>query len=385
MKDSSNNISKIISKYLMGELNEKEQDTLDRWLENPDNAKQFHQMTAVDTVLERMEQYDKNRFDADKAYAKVIRGMHSNRRWLSYAAAILLPLAIAVGIYIGSSQEQPSVVVAQSGTQQVQPKAPILITDEGEYALGEADTTFTIGNTQLVSDQNQLSYQKESDQPQAEAEKLVYNTIKTPKGVKYRVVLGDGTTVWLNSETELRYPVNFSSANREVFVKGEAYFDVAKEANKPFLVHFDDRQIRVLGTKFNVESYQGEQNDWVTLEEGAIQLTAENKELKLSPNKQAVIDNARGSLEMKTVDASVYSAWKDQVYLYKGATLRTIINDFERDFDIHVSCEEEAVLQEKFSLKISSRLSFEAIFSALEKTNELEIEIENNHVIIRKK
>ncbi|MFV0366159.1 MAG: FecR family protein [Mangrovibacterium sp.] len=385
MKAIPDNISKIISKFLVGVLNKEERAVLSKWLENPDNEKQFYEIVDVEVFLERLKYYQDSNFDSEKAYKKVVRRYSLYREWIPYAAAVLIPLAVAFWTQSDNWQETPKTIELASKTEiQSQPQMPILITDDGEYALGESDTTFVIGGTELVSNHDLLSYNKGNKANETKEGKLIYNTIRTPKGVKYNVVLSDGTEVWLNSETEFRYPVNFSGENREVFVKGEAYFDVTKDKNMPFLVSFEDRQVRVLGTKFNVKSYNNEKHDLVTLVEGSIILADKNDEIKLVPDQQAVIDNTGKTFKIRNVDGDLYTAWKDNVYLYRNETLQTIVNDIERDFDIKVSYQDQEMRNEEFSLKISREISFEDIFSAIEKTNEVDIEIENNNVIIRK-
>jgi ferric-dicitrate binding protein FerR (iron transport regulator) len=380
MELTPDHISQLISKFLTGKLSKEEKATLDKWLEDPYNEMQFYKIIDAGAFLDKMEQYKK--FDSVKAFQKVNRKHRSYKKWIGYAAVIVLPLAIAMGILSKNWQEAQqydnTLVSADPESKDV-----VLSTGEGLYTLGKSDTTISINNMRLQSDREQLSYQDGGDTAD---KKLVYNTLQTPKGLKYKVILSDGTEVWLNSETKFRYPVDFIAANREVFIEeGEAYFDVAKNKNKPFVVNFDGRRVQVLGTQFNVKSYKEEEYDLITLVEGSIELISDNNKVELVPNQQAVINNANQALQLKTVEGSLYTAWKDNVYLYKNQPLQTIVSDLERDFNFRVFYQNPEMKQEKFSLKISRKLPFEAIFSAIEKTHEVDIEIKNNNVIIRKK
>jgi ferric-dicitrate binding protein FerR (iron transport regulator) len=369
-----------MNKFLTGKLSKEEKATLDKWLEDPYNEMQFYKIIDAGAFLDKMEQYKK--FESVKAFQKVNRKHRSYKKWIGYAAVIVLPLAIAMGILSKNWQEAQqydnTLVSADPESKDV-----VLSTGEGLYTLGRSDTTISINNMRLQSDREQLSYQDGGDTAD---KKLVYNTLQIPKGLKYKVILSDGTEVWLNSETKFRYPVDFIAANREVFIEeGEAYFDVAKNKNKPFVVNFDGRRVQVLGTQFNVKSYKEEEYDLITLVEGSIELISDNNKVELVPNQQAVINNANQALQLKTVEGSLYTAWKDNVYLYKNQPLQTIVSDLERDFNFRVFYQNPEMKQEKFSLKISRKLPFEAIFSAIEKTHEVDIEIKNNNVIIRKK
>lgn len=381
MELTPDHISLLITKFLTGELSKEEKATLDKWLEDPYNEMQFYKIIDAGAFLDKMEQYKK--FDSAKAFQKVNRKHRSYKKWIGYAAVIVLPLAIAMGILSKNWQEAQqynrTLVSADPESKEV-----VLSTGEGLYTLGKSDTTISINNMRLESDREQLSYQDRGEA--VEKASLVYNTLQTPKGLKYKVILSDGTEVWLNSETKFRYPVDFIAANREVFIEeGEAYFDVVKNKDKPFVVNFDGRRVQVLGTQFNVKSYKEEQYDLITLVEGSIELISDDNKVELVPNQQAVINNSSQALRLKTVEGSLYTAWKDNVYLYKNQPLQTIVSDLERDFNFRVFYQNPEMKQEKFSLKISRKLPFEAIFSAIEKTHEVDIEIKNNNVIIRKK
>lgn len=375
-------ISELITKHLIGKLSDEEKNLLDKWLEDPYNQMQFDKITHGESFLNKFEKYEK--YNTQKAWKNLLRSKRKPyKEWLAYAAVILIPLCIGVLIFQNSLLENEQVQLLSENKEATLDEI-LLTTNKGDYVLGKADTIYQIGSVDVASDSEQLSYnsKKTDNKPQ----ELVYNTLQTPKGVKYKVVLSDGTEVWLNSETKFRYPVNFISNKREVFVEeGEAFFDVTRNVEKPFIVNFNHKKIQVLGTEFNVKSYEDEDNDLVTLVEGSIKLLTENNDVELVPNQQAVIRRINDKMQIKSVEGALYTAWKDNVYLYKNQPLNTIVRDLERDFDIRIFYQNQDLKDEKFSLKISRKLPFEAIFSAIEKTHEVAIEIKDNNVVIRKK
>lgn len=375
-------ISQLITKYLTGELTTKEEDLLDAWLEDPYNELQFNKIVDPNSFIKKVDQYRK--YDSSKAFKNVIKKQGKPyKMWLSYAAVIVLPIGIALGLLSKSIWDAPQSNNLLADTE-IASTEVLLSTQEGSYTLGKSDTTLSIGNMHLQTDKEQLSYSTGSTS--VKEEKLVYNVLKTPKGVKYKVVLSDGTNVWLNSETTFRYPINFITNKREVFVEeGEAFFDVTSNKDKPFVVNFNDKKIEVLGTEFNVKAYDDEDYDLVTLVEGSIKLISEHNDIELIPNQQAIISHSNNDMQVKVVEGALYTAWKDNVYLYKDQPLNTIIRDLERDFDIRVFYQNQDLKNEKFSLKISRKLPFEAIFSAIEKTHEIDIDIKDNNVILKKK
>jgi ferric-dicitrate binding protein FerR (iron transport regulator) len=375
-------ISELISKYLIGKLSEEERETLDNWMVDPYNQLQFDKITNAQSFLDKVEKYDK--YNAKKAWKKIEKSKRKSLRvWLAYAAVTIIPLCIGALILEMSTFDKGENYFSSHDIE-ISSDEIMLSTNDGDYVLGKSDTTLFVDDVNIKTDSEQLSYS--SMIASKSSPKLVYNTLKTPKGGKYKLVLSDGTVVWLNSETKFRYPVNFIADKREVFVEeGEVFFDVVSNKKKPFIVNFNDKKVQVLGTEFNVKSYDDEENDLITLVEGSIKLITEHSTVELLPNQQAVVNKSNNNMQIKPVEALFYTAWKDNIYLYKSQTLNTIITDLERDFDIKVFYQNEDLKNEKFSLKISRKHSFEAIFSALEKTHEIDIEINNNIIVLRKK
>ena len=374
-------ISQLISKHLTGKLSKDEKALLKSWLADPYNELQFNKIIDANSFLDKVEKYKK--YDSTKAFKKVFNTKRKPVKvWIAYAAAIVLPIVAAVGLLFNTwnkSYNGNILVSNDISTEEV-----VLSTASGAYIIGKKDTTFNIADIQIQSNEEQLSYQVGS--ATAKQVELEYNSLQTPKGLKYKLILSDGTAVWLNSETKFKYPVNFITETREVFVEeGEAFFEVAKNKEKPFIVNFNEKKIRVLGTEFNVKAYKSEDFDLVTLVEGSIRLISEHNNVELIPNQQAIIAHSNNNMQIKTVEGNLFTAWKDNIYLYKNQPLNTIVRDLERDFDIKVFYQNQDLKHKKFSLKISRKLSYESIFSAIEKTHEVDIEINNNNIIIRKK
>ena len=147
---------------------------------------------------------------------------------------------------------------------------------------------------------------------------LVYNTIDIPIGGEYQLVLADGTKVWLNADSKLRFPVSFTAERREVYLEGEAYFEVAKDSEHPFIVHISRGAIEVLGTGFNVRDYREEQKTVTTLVQGKVVYRPERqpgREIMLEPGFQ-IKDEEGGSLQPRKVDVILYTGWKDGKYVF---------------------------------------------------------------------
>ncbi len=167
---------------------------------------------------------------------------------------------------------------------------------------------------------------------------LVYNTLSTPRGGQYQVVLPDGTQVWLNSASSLSYPVEFSGNERRVKLTGEAYFEVAKNKDKPFYVTSNNTQIRVLGTHFNISAYSDDQELTTTLLEGSVEMSKNNTQLVLKPGWQAMVSNDADAKQIRVAQANIKEvmAWKNGYFIFNDDNIATIMKKVSRWYDVDV-------------------------------------------------
>lgn len=170
------------------------------------------------------------------------------------------------------------------------------------------------------------------------SKELTWNTVTAPRKHIAMCTIADGTEVWLNAGSTLSYPTNNQPDRREVKLTGEAYFKVTKNAEKPFFVITQQATVKVLGTTFNMKAYPGDRIV-TTLEEGSVQLfTQKSKDavFQLKPGEQAIYDPIEKKIEIATVDAIQFSAWRGDKYLFKDADLKTIITELERLYDVKI-------------------------------------------------
>ena len=165
---------------------------------------------------------------------------------------------------------------------------------------------------QVISDGNTLIYDAGEKGVQVE-----YHTIRVPRGGEYNLQLADGTKVYLNAGSSLRYPVRFTGKRREVTLSGEGYFEVAKDSTQPFVVRAGDVDVRVLGTAFNVNAYPEKETVATTLVEGRVQVNYKTGQQVIQPGMQLVYDKQNGKVDVSVVDTEVYTSWKDGYYYFK--------------------------------------------------------------------
>lgn len=212
--------------------------------------------------------------------------------------------------------------------------------------------------------------------------------LDVPRGREFKIVLEDSTEVWLNSDSQLRYPVSFADNERRVSVTGEVYMSVKKDASRPFYVESSGQEVRVYGTTFNIKAYPDERYVYITLETGSIalrQLSGEGGELILSPGNQAVYDPAESKVDMKTVNPDKISSWHQGRFVFEEQPLGNILRDMSRWYDFEFKFEDEGIENLVFMGTIPRYTDFKTALLTLEMCGDVEFKVADNTVIARKK
>jgi len=252
------------------------------------------------------------------------------RRLLPYAAFVAVVIGAAIVIrYKDVSPDTGSVLVAE----QIRPgasKAQLVLSDGRKIDLeAEEDSLYRqIEGENFVNDSGQLTYR---DRQKSGA--VRFHTIRIPRGGEYKVTLADGTRIWLNAASELIYPDYFQGRERQVVLKGEAYFEVAKDTERPFYVRIGDMKISVLGTSFNVSAYPGSERR-TTLVEGKVAIDWKQQHVEILPGQQAVETGER--LEIARVNVANYMGWKERRFVYEDKLLGEVLEELERWYDVEI-------------------------------------------------
>ncbi len=293
------------------------------------------------------------------------------KKWLPYAAAILI-LVVAGTLFL--MKGNPKQIDSQNNIVQATPVeiepgktgAILTLNDNTTVvldSLGNGLVTHQNG-TKVLLRNGQLLYQ--ADKTQAI---VAYNTMTTPKGRQFQLVLSDGTKVWLNAASSIRYPTVFSNKERKVEITGEAYFEVAHNASAPFKVKVNaETEIEVLGTHFNINSYENEESINTTLLEGSVRVKNISSAIVLAPGQQARVNGEEKIKVFNDVDVEQVMAWKNGVFNFNDATLQEVMRQLERWYDIEVRYE-KAVPRLEFYGKMGKDLSLQTVLRGLEKSN----------------
>ena len=268
---------------------------------------------------------------------------------------------------------------------------------EFQLSAGESRAVLTLANGQKLELTQQMSDsviaangvwvdatagRVEYKQNEVQDTSVIFNMLEVPRKGEYRLQLSDGTEVWMNSDSRIKYPVVFTGKERRVFLEGEAYFEVAKDEKIPFIVDMGKASIRVLGTSFNARAYRDENSIYATLAEGRIQLNAGRENLVLQPEEQGVVELFSGKLMRKKVEVNLYCGWKEGRFIFQEQTMEEIMNTLARWYDIQVFFENSAVRQVTFTGNLKRYDSFNQIIKFLEMTETVHFKVNGNSVLI---
>jgi len=209
----------------------------------------------------------------------------------------------------------------------------------------------------------------------------MFNTIRTPRGGQYEVVLPDGTHAWLNSASSLRYPASFSGPRREVTLDGQGYFDVAPNKDHPFVVHTSRTDVNVLGTSFDVMAYADEPETNTTLIAGSVIVNHAGKKQQLNPGEQAHLDLASESMTVRKPDVEEVIAWVNGKFQFGSSDIRSIMRQISRWYDVEVEYRGD-LSDLHLSGVLSRKDDVSVLLDALQETGDVRFKMENNKIIV---
>ncbi|HRE51201.1 MAG TPA: FecR family protein [Flavitalea sp.] len=331
--------------------------------------------------------------DHDAGNARVAHRVHFMKtRWFRYSAAVVLLMGI--GVYIWNmKQDDPVVIIAETQAPPVREdvapgsdKAILTLADGSSIVLDSASSGQLAwqGNTQVVKlADGQLRYNVNG----VAADKPMYNTMRTPRGGQYKLMLPDGTRVWLNSESSITYPAVFIEKERTVSITGEAYFEVVNmtdpathRTSRPFKVRVNDMTVEVLGTHFNINAYGDESHIKTTLLEGSVKVSRGGASGVLKPGEQSQVNDQAGIKILKNANLEEAMAWKNGLFYFSNANIQTVMRQLARWYDVDVVYNGRIPVRE-FQGEIQKNLSLTQVLSILGKM-EVNFRLEGKKLIV---
>ena len=376
-------IAKLICKERIAGLDDSEKRQLDSWRsESKEKEHVFLNLQRISSE-ELEKRYDG--VDIDLKWKSFKKRQQQRKRnikvGVAVAASICLLITSALWLWLGSLGEE-RVVLAEQGQQ----NSVCLVLSTGEVVdisnVGQDEVKLDKG-TKLYEG-NRLEYVQPDSLPKKELE---FNQLIIPKGTFYHLVLSDGTKVWLNADSKIRYPISFGQDRREVSLRGEGYFEVAKDSTRPFIVSTDKMDVKVLGTTFDVNTYEDEGKSFVVLVEGLVEVSAGKGESRIiTPGYMAEVDmhDVQAKIHVSKCDTEHYIAWKSGNFSFRNASLTEILKRVSRYYDVTV-IREQVFEEEYYTGDVSSDVSLESLLAVIESSTSVSFKVERKIVYVQKK
>ncbi|MDR2131458.1 MAG: FecR domain-containing protein [Odoribacteraceae bacterium] len=372
-------IGPLLSRYIEGKLDEEQAKELEEWrAASPRHEEFFRRATSLQAAEEKIARFVYPEEEETRAWQalrrRVTRGKRIvTRRKIARAVAVALLLAAGGAAYYlfprpsGAAPAVDPFPVASS---------TLLLPDGSRVDLGdeEALNALALARPGLQADEASLRYTAREE----EASEM--HVLRVPRGGEYVLTLSDGSTVYLNAGTELTYPAAFSGSRRDVYLKGEAYFNVQADARRPFTVHALPVRVEVTGTSFGVRAYEDEAVIQTILESGRVQMHAGERVVSLVPNTRAVYDRREETMATMPANPAFFLGWKEGRLVYDNAPLETILKDAGRWYSLDVIFRSDAARSLPFSLNMKRHGSVSDVLQLLEETGKVRFE-RNDHAI----
>ena len=378
-------IAHLIAEEFAGVITKENQARLEQWrVESPAHAKEYDEIrTYIMTGNEHREKGKQTVKNEWRKFERVYFRKYVIWKRIGRCVAIMVIPLLVCGYFVSSEWKSSEVTIIDNveivpGTGRAQ-----LIMADGRFLKLEQKENMKLDlpGVKIVATEKKIVYRaidEETSTPKEEE----YNTLVVPRGGEYMVELSDGTKVWLNSDSELRFPITFVGDRRNVEIEGEAYFEVAKDEGKPFHVLAKGVDIKVLGTSFNVMTYRG--RTITTLVEGKVCLTYKDESVLMVPDRQAEVIAETGKILMREVDARNFTLWKDGVFYFENAALETIAERLSQWYDVNIVFNDEALKKLRYSVEMKRYNNIQDLLTKIEKTQKVKFLIQGKSIYIHK-
>lgn len=380
----SKEIENIIVKYFTNQASLSELDQLNQWLKSPGHGPLFDNYVKTNYAINHtIKEYNamqtkKHLLDIISKDKKAEKVFKIKRIAFRYAAVLILFLGLGYVLMQGFFSTPKTLELVEEQIEL------LLENDKAVVVINKDDVQEIIGSDgKVIGTQRGDKLVYNTDVVDG---KLIYNTLSVPYGKRFELKLSDGTVVTLNAGSSLKYPVNFiSGQNRQVFLKGEAFFNVTKDENHPFIVNANNIDVKVLGTKFNVSSYSEDENISTVLVEGSVDVSrngTQNKEsVILKPGFKAAWNKYSNAIDVEQVDVEPHVAWLDGRLILHEVAFTDILKKLERQYNVSFINKDKKLEQRYFTAKFDTEDIYE-VLESLSTSGNFEYEFNKDNIII---
>lgn len=387
-------IPEIIVKSINREASPDETAILNEWLSLSDsNRLLYEKFKKKENLNEIIKEYSK--IDGIRAWEKIDKKLSANPSRLKpiyitvlkYAAIFAIPLIVGTYLLFEKAVPNETEISLLKLSEQIESleESSLIMADGKIVSLTssvEKDSINEVDGTQITKFKTEIQYANTKPVKQKE---IQYNTLITPKSKVFNITLSDGTKVWLNASSAIRYPVQFASGTRKIYLSGEAYFEVAKDLDRHFIVTTDRMDIEATGTSFNVMAYPNENSVEATLVEGEVIARTAKRNLTLSPGVQAKLDKTSNEFKTESVNIDLYTSWKEGLYIFEYENIKNVMTKISRWYDFEIVFEE--IINEKlhFSGTLHKYNDLRQTLNIIELTTNVKFEISDKTIIVSRK
>lgn len=385
----SDRIVRLLQLYLLGDITEEERQELEDWCEEtPRNRKLFEQICQEDLFSKERSVYEKvNDTKAFSVFEKRVRRVspRSIGNWWKYAAVLLFPILVVGSWRLMHETEQVSVVASSVAPIQPGCSQAVLVLDDGRKVFLKEEEEGVISEDKEITvtgEKDRLVYTSSEGK---NVDEIRFNELEVPRGGEYKVRLADGTLVYLNSATRMKYPVKFDEKERKVYLSGEAYFEVAKDPERPFFVEMEGVEVRVYGTSFNVNTHQ-KGNIQTVLVKGSIgvKVLSSGMESVIRPGQMAEFKQGNTKVDVKDVNVAVYTDWKDGIFRFENQRLEDILTVLSNWYDVDVFYQTASVKELHFSGYMERYKDVSVILEAITLSTGVTFSIQGKTIVVSK-
>ncbi len=384
----------LLDKYISGKASLDEEQQLLNFYSSFDKSEKG----ALETDISLLEDKMLDRL-MDSLDTEVPKRNNRIYQWRRMSVAAILLIASAVGVYFYTNNITKDIeaehFVEIDVKNDIAPgnnKAILTLADGSRISLDDAANGFVAsqGNTSITkTEDGQIVYRKNEEDVKLMGARLVANTIQTPKGGRYTISLPDGSKVWLNSASTLIYPTTFAGLERKVKLVGEAYFEIARNKNVPFRVESNNQIVEVLGTHFNINSYEDEAYIKTTLLEGSVRVilnsaksTSPNTEL-LKPGEQSLTNSSLAKIRVENTDTEKAVAWKNGYFKFKNTPIKEIMREIERWYDVELVYDGKIPEDEFLTGFVSNEGKISSVLKILEQSGGIKFTVKGRKIKIK--
>lgn len=376
----------MLYKKLENTLSDTERERVEKWLKSKGHREYFDQIKQFYRLCDKEKISESELKEAWRILRKRIEKKSSDsHKWIIRGVVVAASLMIGWGIWFLFLRES-GLNVVKNDMVRILPgrvQATLELADGQTYHLKDDEVPNKEIAQHIVLDSGCLAYILPAHE---NPEQLIYNKLIIPRGGEFQIKLEDGTKIWLNADSQLKYPQVFSATVREVWLEGEAYFEVAKDRQRPFIVHSGVQKTTVLGTSFGVTNYPGEHGISTTLVNGKVHVEYSgitDQVYVLQPGERIQCLTGSKSIHQEKVDVYEYVAWKEGRYVFSRRRLEDMLNTLARWYDFEIFFLNQAAKEIVFSGELKRFENFNRVLEMIEKSSEIQFVVNGRAVMVK--